>query len=218
MIYFEELINTAKHISKPKPRVLTVGGSPRAGGNTDTLIKQISLGIEEKITEVSHIKLKDINPQGCIGCEKCRKDKVCTMLYDGMSALYPDIIESQGLVLVSPVHNYNITSWMKAFIDRLYCFYNFNNNTRPREWNSRLANQHRKVVIAAVCEQASMQDMGFAIEAMQKPMEALGYEIVGTLPALYSFEKGAVTKQQEVMEQALLLGRLLGQSLTQKIQ
>lgn len=140
------------------------------------------------------------------------------MLYDGMSALYPDILESQGLVLVSPVHNYNITSLMKAFLDRLYCFYNFNNDTRPREWSSRLANQHRKVVISAVCEQASMQDMGFTIEAMQKPMEALGYEIIGTLPVLYSFEKGAVKKQQEAMEQAFQLGRQLGESLAQQKQ
>ncbi|GCA65007.1 hypothetical protein KIPB_015998, partial [Kipferlia bialata] len=34
-----------------------------------------------------------------------------------MTGLYPKVIEAQGLVLVCPVHNYNITAWMKAFID-----------------------------------------------------------------------------------------------------
>ena len=50
---------------------------------------------------------------------------------DGMSLLYPKIIDARGLVLVSPTHNYNITAIMKAFIDRLYCFYNFDNKNRP---------------------------------------------------------------------------------------
>jgi hypothetical protein len=102
---------------------------------------------------------------------------------------------------------------VEAFIDRLYCFYEFDNNTRPREWSSRLANQKRKVVISAVCEQENMSDMGFAIEAMQRPMEALGFEIVGTLPVFKAFEKGAVRTQKDTMDKAYELGIKLGQTL-----
>jgi multimeric flavodoxin WrbA len=213
MIYFDELLKKARVLDPPKPKVLAVGGSPRGGGNTDLLIKQITSGLKDEQIGFENVNLRDLEFKGCVGCEKCRKDKICTKINDGMSTLYPDIIESQGLILASPVHNYNITSWMKAFIDRMYCFYEFDNNTRPRAWSSRLANQNRKVIIVAVCEQAQMEDMGFAMEAMQRPLEALGFEVVGTLPVLLSFEKGAIKRQTEIMDQAYVLGKKLGQAL-----
>ncbi len=216
MIYFEELLEKASLMENPIPKVLAIGGSPRSGGNTDLLIKQIISGLKDEQIGFENVNLRDLELKGCVGCEKCRRDKICTKINDGMSTLYPDIIESQGLILASPVHNYNITSWMKAFIDRLYCFYEFDNNTRPRAWSSRLANQNRKVVISAVCEQAQMEDMGFAMEAMLRPMEALGFEIIGTLPVLLSFEKGAIKKQPRIMDQAFELGKKLGQSLTRQ--
>ncbi|MRT93578.1 flavodoxin family protein [Ancylomarina sp. 16SWW S1-10-2] len=213
MTYFEELKKKAQEITKPTNQVLAVSGSPRKGGNSDVIMKQILLGLESENIASESTNLGSIDFSGCIGCEKCRKDKICTMLQDGMSVLYPSIMDSRGLVLVSPVHNYNVTSWMKAFIDRLYCFYEFDNNTRPRNWSSNLANQNRKVVIAAICEQDNIEDLGFAIEAMQRPMEALGFEIVGTLPVFNSFEKGAVKKQKEIMDKAFELGVLMGQQL-----
>ncbi|MGQ1947810.1 flavodoxin family protein [Geofilum sp. OHC36d9] len=212
-IYFEELIKTASTIKPPIQKVLAIGGSPRKNGNTDLLINQITAGVKNEHLDFENVNLGDIELNGCIGCEKCRKDKVCTKINDGMSTLYPDILTSQGLILASPVHNYNITSWMKAFIDRLYCFYEFDNNSRPRSWSSRLANQNRKVVIAAIGEQDTISDLGFAIEAMQRPMEALGFEVVGSLPVLRAFEKGAIKKQPDTMEQAYDLGVKLAQSL-----
>ncbi|WP_372776312.1 flavodoxin family protein [Mangrovibacterium sp.] len=213
MTYFEELVNRAHNIENPNPQVLAISGSPRKGGNSDLITNQIISGLNTAKIQSEKANLFNIDFKGCIGCEKCRKDKVCTMMQDGMSTLYPSIIDSQGLILTSPVHNYNITSWMKAFIDRLYCFYEFDNNTRPRKWSSRLANQRRKVVITAVCEQDNLEDLGFAIEAMQRPMEALGYEIVGSLPVFNAFEKGAVKKQEEIMTNAFELGIRLGDQL-----
>jgi len=213
MTYFDKLKVKANDLEHPLKQVLAISGSPRKGGNTDIITKQIIAGLQHEEVESEHVNLGSVDFKGCIGCEKCRKDKVCTMLQDGMSVLYPSIMDSKGLVLVSPVHNYNITAWMKAFIDRLYCFYEFDNNTRPRQWSSRLANQNRKVVIAAVCEQDNLEDLGFAIEAMQRPMEALGFDVVGTLPVFNSFEKGAVKKQKEVMDKAFEFGVQLGREL-----
>jgi multimeric flavodoxin WrbA len=117
-------------------------------------------------------------------------------------------IGAKGLILVSPTHNYNITFWMKAFIDRLYCFYNFNND-RSRGWSSQLANQHRKVVIAAICEQESIEDMGFTLAAMKKPLTALGYEIIGELSVFKIFDKAKVKEDKDAMDQACQLGRKL---------
>lgn len=101
---------------------------------------------------------------------------------------------------------------MKAFIDRLYCFYNFA-DTIPRQWSSNLANQGRKAVLAAICEQEDVKDMGFTLEAMRLPLEALGYDIVGELPVFRIFHRGKVKDDQEALAKAGKLGTLLGQAL-----
>ena len=214
MHIFENLIQQSAKIAPPQPQVFGFGGSPRKGGNSDAILNQILAGTAKQKLPTVSVHLRDVQYQGCIGCERCRKDKICTGLQDGMSFLYPNIIESQGLVLVCPTHNYNITAWMKAFIDRLYCFYNFTND-RPRSWSSRLAGQGRKAIIAAICEQENKEDMGFTLDAMRLPLEALGYDIIGELPVFSVFDKKKVKEYEEVMLQAEELGSALGRALAQ---
>lgn len=197
----------------PKPQVVGFGGSPRRGGNSDLLLKTIAAGARQVNVAAETIHLRDVYFQPCIGCEQCRKSGRCTGLTDGMSQLYPQIIAAGGLVLVSPTHNYNVTAWMKAFIDRLYCFYRFDNR-RPRGWSSRLAGQGRKAVLAAVCEQIDEADMGFTLEAMRRPVEALGYEIVGELAVFGVFDKGKVKAADQTMTRAAALGVELAKAVS----
>jgi multimeric flavodoxin WrbA len=196
----------------PGLKILGVSGSPRKKGNSDILLQQMLSGAARENLSATDLYLRDIQFQGCIGCEKCRKDKICTGIKDGMSSLYPDIISSKGLILVSPTHNYNVTSWMKAFIDRLYCFYNFEEG-HPRCWSSQLSGQNRKAIVAAICEQESKADMGFTIEAMKLPLEALGYEIVGEMAVLQIFDRGKVREDAEAMDQAVEMGSRLARAV-----
>ncbi len=209
-IIFDQLQNALN--SSPEASVIGFGGSPRKNGNSDVLLTHILNGAQDKAIAATGIHLRDIQFSACIGCEKCRKDLICTGLEDGMSELYPEVYKAKGLVLVSPTHNYNITSWMKAFIDRLYCFYTFA-ETRPRAWSSRLAGQGRKAVLAAVCEQEHQADMGFTLDAMRLPLKALGYEIVGELPVFSVFDRGKVKDDEDVLGSARKLGVDLANAL-----
>jgi len=213
MSFFDDQIaGKGARVAPPESRVSGIGGSPRKGGNSDIILKHILNGVAEKNMDSNGFQLRDFQYQGCVGCERCRKDKICTGLKDGMSLIYPDILASRGLVLVSPTHNYNVTAWMKAFIDRLYCFYEFDHN-RPRGWSSRLAGQGRKAALGAVCEQENKRDMGFTLEAMRLPLEALGYEIVGELTLFGVFDRGKAKENDEILSQAVRLGSDLAQSL-----
>lgn len=193
--------------------VVGVCGSPRVGGNSDLLLQQVLAGAAEQGAEIQTIQLRDLDFLGCIGCERCRKRGLCVGLKDDLTPLYPRLLEAQGLVLVSPTHNYNVTAWMKAFIDRLYCFYHFEDD-RPRSWSSLLAGQGRKAVIVAICEQSEASDMGFTLEAMRRPLEALGYEVTDELAVLGVFDGGAVAKKRAVMQRAKKLGGELARSLS----
>ena len=193
-------------------KVLGIGGSPRKGGNSDVLMRHILSGAEDSGLQSKTVHLRDYRFDPCVGCERCRKDKCCTKLHDGMQLIYPQIVASKGLVLVSPTHNYNVTAWMKAFIDRLYCFYDFE-DTRPRTWSSRLAGQGRTAVVCAVCEQVNREDMGFTLEAMRIPLEALGYEVVGELPVYGIFDRGRVKQDERILKQAAALGKALAEKI-----
>ncbi len=212
MNYFKNLAGNGINVEPPETKVLGVGGSPRKGGNSDVLLDGVLKGVTARDISAVTVHLRDHQFTGCIGCEKCRKDKICTGLKDGMSLVYPDLIESRGLVLACPTHNYNITAWMKAFIDRMYCFYHFDKN-RPRGWSSRLADQGRKAVLVAVCEQVNKADMGFTLEAMRVPLTALGYKIIGELPVFGIFDKGKVKKHDDILAKAGKLGADLAESL-----
>lgn len=192
--------------------ILGVEGSPRSRGNSHKMLEAVLAGAQDAGQDCLGAHLRDYRYEPCVGCEQCRKDKACTRFQDGMSLLYPRIEEAKGLVLVSPVHNYNITAWMKAFIDRLYCYYDFE-NTRPRAWSSRLAGQGRKAVIAAIAEQADEKDMGFALDAMRLPLEAMGFEVVAALPVLRLFDRGIIAKDQTLIDRAYATGKQLAESL-----
>ena len=192
--------------------ILGVSGSPRRGGNSDLILDKILKGTGG---ETKAFYLSDMDFSSCAGCERCRKDKICTRFEDDFTPIYKVIKESRGLVLVSPVHNYNITSWMKAFIDRLYCFYDFDDE-RPRGWSSRLAGQGRAAALSIVAEQMEEKDLGVTMEALRMPIKAFGYEIAGELPVLGKFEAGIVAEDPDVMKQAAELGKKLAGALGSK--
>lgn len=190
--------------------ILGIGSSPRKGGNTDVLLRNLLKGANSQNASVEEIHLRDYRFESCIGCEGCRVAKRCTGLDDEMQLIYPKIHQATGLVLVTPIHNYNMTAFMKAFIDRLYCFYDFGDE-RPGDWSSRLADQGRRVIIAAIGEQSDLEEggMDLTLKAMRLPLEALGYEVTGMMPVLGIFDKGEIEKRQRILDEAKKLGRQL---------
>lgn len=193
-------------------KVLGISGSPRSGGNTDVLLECFSEGIASTGVQIETVFLRDYFIQPCMACEKCRKDETCTGLKDGMHLLYPKILESRGLVLGSPTHNYNVTAIVKAFIDRLYPFFEFSDD-RPRKYSSRIAEQGRKAIVFSVSEQDEMGEVGFTLEAMGYPLTALGYEVVDDFSVTGFFDRGAVRADQKLLELAAEKGQQLTQIL-----
>ncbi len=193
-------------------KILGVSGSPRKGGNTDILLDNFLKGAESAGAETKKVLLKEYSIESCVGCEGCRKAGTCIKFHDGMELLYPEIEAAKGLILGSPTYNYNVTAPMKAFIDRLYPYYNFTDE-RPGPYSSKLGDQGRKTLVFTVCEQEKLEEMGFTLEALGMPLEALGYEVVEKFLATKCFAKGAVLKNEELLEKAFESGKKLAESL-----
>ena len=197
-------------------RILGIGGSPRKGGNSDILLEHIVAGARSAGATTDTIQLRDLAFQSCTGCERCRRDKRCTGLADEMAVVYEKLENSRGLVLISPVHSYTVTALMKALLDRLYCYYDFGEQ-RPGPVASRLAGQARKAVVAAVGEQATAEEGGMdtTMIILRRNIEILGYEIIGELPVLGVFDRGAIDGHRQTLERAAQLGRQLAAALNE---
>jgi len=194
-------------------QILGIGASPRKNANSTAMLRAALGAAQEAGAETDAALLRRYQFSSCIGCEKCRTDKKCTGLNDGMTLLYPKIEASKGLILASPVHFYNVTAMMKAFMDRLYCYFDFDMKNRPRGWSSRLADQGRKAVILGIGEQTDRKDLGVVMEAMRLPLESLGYEIVDEISILRIFDAGMVRRDDEAMARCEEAGRELAQAL-----
>lgn len=194
-------------------KILGIGGSPRKGGNTDIILQEILRGAGDAGHETEAVFLRDYTINHCTGCERCRKDLTCTRFSDGMNMIYPKVEEADVMILGSPVYNYNVTANMKSFIDRLYPYYIFSDD-RPRRYRSRLADRKRLAITFSVCEQTASEEMGFAEEAMSRPLEALGYQIYVSFPVCGFFDRGAVLNNEKNMEEAYLSGKYLPENIS----
>lgn len=180
--------------------ILVIMGSPRTEGNTNTIAEILVNSIQEEV-DVEKIILSQFQFKGCRGCRKCFNDGICKT-HDDMKKLYPLVEKANGLIFISPTYNYNITAEMKAFIDRLFCFYDF---TNKGGWTSRLG-EKRKALIFGLCAGGSKEDMGFTLEAIERPIDALGIQIIKTVP-YFNTRLKPVWKNKEFVEELNTIGK-----------
>ena len=103
-------------------KVIGIVCSPREGGNTEILLHRAleaakEAGAEE--TELIHLSGKHINP--CDGCLTCAETGKCH-IDDDMQAIYPKLLEADGIIMGTPVYFWGVTAQAKALIDRTNCW------------------------------------------------------------------------------------------------
>jgi multimeric flavodoxin WrbA len=191
--------------------ILGFNGSPRKMGNSTAIMKEMLRGAAESGSTTEYIHLPSYHIEGCIGCERCRMDKTCTQFFDGMHLLYEKIERADGIILGSPTYNYNVTPWMKAFIDRLYPFFDFS-NPRPGPYSSRLAHAQRRALVFGVCEQHDPKEVGYTVVSMKDAIQVLGYIIHDSLVFSGHFQANSAAKNRETLQMAFLSGESFAKS------
>lgn len=101
-------------------KVLGINGSARKGGNTADMIKRVFTELEAEGIETEMLELSGKKLRGCIACMKCfeNKDHKCAVDNDFMNEVIAKMDEVDGIILGSPTYFANITTEMKALIDR----------------------------------------------------------------------------------------------------
>jgi len=101
-------------------KVTAFNGSARKDGNTAILIKHVFQELEKEGIETEMVQLAGSSIRGCIACQKCfeNKDQRCAVTSDIVNDCIDKMLSSEGIILGSPTYFSDVTSEMKALIDR----------------------------------------------------------------------------------------------------
>jgi len=101
-------------------RVVAFNGSGRKNGNTAILLETVLAELSQEGIGTEFIQLSGKSLQGCMACYKCFKnrDQKCSVTTDNLNEYLAKMIESDGILLGSPVYFTDVTAGMKALIER----------------------------------------------------------------------------------------------------
>jgi multimeric flavodoxin WrbA len=184
-------------------KVIGISGSPRRGGNTETLLREVLRGAEEAGAETRLFILSRMNIAPCRHCDGCLAEGEC-VVKDDMWLIYPEIESLDALVLASPIHFYGVTAQAKAMIDRFQAFY-----ARKYVLKRRIAASERKGVFVSVG--------GTRFPDLFEHAKAVVKIFFRTIDVAYWSEllipgvdsKGEIREHPSALKDAYLLGRRL---------
>ncbi len=101
-------------------RAIAINGSARKDGNTTNLINVVFKELRKEKIETELIELAGNNIQSCLACGKCfeNKDKKCIIENDTLNDLINKMVAADAIILGSPTYFANVSSGMKAVIER----------------------------------------------------------------------------------------------------
>ena len=102
-------------------KVLVLMGSPRKGGNTAALLAPFCEELRSAGAETETVWLYDRDIRPCLACRRCQEDWTafgCGQ-QDDVQELFDKVLESDCVVLATPIYAWYCTPPMKALLDRL---------------------------------------------------------------------------------------------------
>jgi multimeric flavodoxin WrbA len=102
-------------------RAVILRGSPRRGGNSDTLANSVLKGLETNGSiETFDFILNDMNIQPCQGCESCMTSEEHRCVQnDDMHQIYSVFADADVVIWATPMYWGYMTAQMKLALDRM---------------------------------------------------------------------------------------------------
>ena len=103
-------------------KIVCLLGSPREKGNSATIANRFCDTAEKLGAEVSTFALNKLEYRGCQGCMACKTKLDKCILEDDLTEVLEAVRETDVLVLATPVYFWDVSSQLKAFIDRTFSY------------------------------------------------------------------------------------------------
>ena len=101
-------------------KVVAFNGSPRQQGNTFLMIQHVFAELEPEGIATELVQVGGEHIHGCRACYQCfqKQDGHCVFSDDILNACVDKMRDADGIILGSPTYYANMSSEMKALIDR----------------------------------------------------------------------------------------------------
>jgi multimeric flavodoxin WrbA len=100
-------------------KVVAFNGSPRKEGNTSIAISTVFRELEKEGVQTEFVQLGGSDIRGCRACYKCFENKNSRCIQkDDLNSFVEKMIESEGIIIGSPTYFSNVSTEVKALIDR----------------------------------------------------------------------------------------------------
>ena len=132
-------------------KVVAFNGSARKNGNTALMINTIFEELEQEGIQTEMVQLSGEHPHGCIACYQCfkLKNKKCIVDIDCINSCVQKMDEADGIILGSPTYFADVSTEMKALIDRTGMTARANGDLFKRKVGAAIVTQRRGGAIHA---------------------------------------------------------------------
>ncbi len=132
-------------------KVVAFNGSARKNGNTALMINTVFEELELEGIQTEMVQLSGEHPHGCIACYQCfkKKNKKCIVDIDCINSCIQKMEEADGIILGSPTYFADISTEMKALIDRTGMTARANDDLFKRKVGAAVVTQRRGGAIHA---------------------------------------------------------------------
>jgi len=122
-------------------KVVASSGSARKDGNTAILVREIFQELVQQGLETELVQLAGIEIKACLACYRCfeNKDQHCSVEDDELNQFIDKMLAAEGIILASPTYIGDVTSIMKALIDRAGMVSRANDNMLRRKVGAAVA-------------------------------------------------------------------------------
>jgi multimeric flavodoxin WrbA len=179
-------------------KVIALNGSARKDGNTAILINLVFDELKKENIETELIQFAGKTINGCRACYQCfkNKDRRCAVKKDMLNDLLEKMETADGILLGSPTYFSDVSSGMRAFIERCGFVARANDYMLKRKVGASVVAVRRAGAIPA------FNSMNLFLHYMQMVMPGSSYWSIGI-----GREPGEVLKDEEGVATMKTLGQ-----------
>ena len=191
-------------------KICILKGSPRVQGNTNSLLKPILEELEEKGNELQIFDLYRMKLDPCVACRCCQKDWTIfgCPLKDQMGEIFDAILESDMIILATPIYSWFCTGPMKNTLDRLVYGLNkyYGDEKGPSLWAG------KKVAMVITCGYKAEKGADLFEEAMIRYCKHSKLEYLGMICERHlGYKTAFMDEEKEQRAKAFVKHTLLAQ-------
>lgn len=111
---------TASGKENSKMKITVITGSLHKAGTSALLADKFIAGAEKNGHKVFRFNAAFKNIHACTGCNACGMNGPCVFKDDIERELMPELLDSDMIVLVTPLYYYDMSAQLKTVIDRMH--------------------------------------------------------------------------------------------------